>query len=265
MLRLGCPWFGPTCSGAEWEPPGFSLGDDNLVAEDSGRLLGYGAIGPGQEVTLAAGEDAVADQLLGRIAARARTCGARSLTVTTLTDEGVLARLVRRHPFTLGHATLLMWRQLEAPARDPEPPEGVEIRTFRPEDGENVHALLDEAYVAWDPLYVPVAHADWVGLMTGDPEFDPNVWWLAERDGALVGCALHWTSGWLKDVAVREAERGRGLGRALVATGLAEFARRGARRVGLKVDADNPTGAVALYERLGFVTERTEAVWSWSL
>jgi mycothiol synthase len=100
--------------------------------------------------------------------------------------------------------------------------------------------------------------------MTGDPEFDPDVWWLAERDGALVGCALHWTSRWLKDVGVREAQRGRGLGHALVATGLAEFARRGARRVGLKVDADNPTGAVALYERLGFMTERTEAVQSWS-
>ncbi len=81
--------------------------------------------------------------------------------------------------------------------------------------------------------------------MTGDPEFDPDVWWLAERDGTLVGCALHWSSGWLKDLAVRDSERGRGLGAALVTTGLAEFARRGKRRVGLKVDAGNPTGAVA--------------------
>ena len=47
--------------------------------------------------------------------------------------------------------------------------------------------------------------------------------------------------------------------------GLAEFARRGVARVGLKVDAANPTGAVRLYERLGFVLERREAVWASSL
>jgi mycothiol synthase len=228
-------------------------------------VVGYGAIGPGQEVTLAAAGDALADELLSRVAARARTRGVGSLTITTVADEGPLARLVRRHPFALGPTLLLMWRLLEGRVADPRFPEGVVIRTFRPEDALNVHALLDEAYGAWDPFYVPVAHADWVSLMTGDPEFAPDVWWLAERDGALVGCALHWTSGWLKDIAVRESERGRGLGRALVATGLAELARRGLQRVGLKVDADNPTGAVALYERLGFVTERTEAVWSWSL
>ena len=37
--------------------------------------------------------------------------------------------------------------------------------------------------------------------------------------------------------------------------GLAEFSRRGCARVGLKVDAANPTGAVRLYERLGFLTD----------
>ena len=97
--------------------------------------------------------------------------------------------------------------------------------------------------------------------MTGDAEFDPAVWFLAERDETLVGCALHWSSGWLKDVAVRESERGRGLGATLVQMGLAEFSRRGCRGVGLKVDAANPTGAVRLYERLGFVTTSRQAVW----
>jgi len=32
--------------------------------------------------------------------------------------------------------------------------------------------------------------------MTGDSEFDPEMLWLAERDGALVGRALQWTGGW---------------------------------------------------------------------
>ncbi len=63
--------------------------------------------------------------------------------------------------------------------------------------------------------------------MTGDSEFDASAWFLAERGAELVGCALHWDSGWLKDLAVLESERGRGLGTALVQLGLAEFGARG--------------------------------------
>ena len=101
--------------------------------------------------------------------------------------------------------------------------------------------------------------------MTGDAEFDPSVWWVAERGGVLVGCSLWWTSGWLKDLVVHVDERGRRLGTALVRRGLAEFARRGVASAGLKVDAANPTGAPQLYERLGFEVERREQVWALSL
>ena len=110
--------------------------------------------------------------------------------------------------------------------------------------------------------YVPVSHEVWEDR--DDRRFQsstPPCWFLAERDDALVGCALHWSRGWLKDVAVRDSERGRGLGGTLVQMGLAEFSRRGCTGVGLKVDAANPTGAVRLYERLGFVTTNRQAVW----
>jgi mycothiol synthase len=249
----------------EWERPAYSLGADNIVAEEDGRVVGYAAVGPRGDLALAAPDDGLADELLERIVARARTRGDAAVTLSVLSVESPLAGLAGRHPFELLHETLLMWRPLGGPVEQPPLPDGITIRTFRPDDGEAVHRLLDEAYGAWDPEYAPMTHADWVSWMTGDPEFDSDVWWLAERDGALAGCALHWTSGWLKDLVVREDERGRGVGAALVATGLAEFARRGMRRVGLKVDAGNPTGAIRLYERLGFVTERREAVWAWSL
>jgi predicted N-acetyltransferase YhbS len=250
---------------SEWAAGGFALGEDNIVAEMEGRVVGYAALSTRSALALAAPDDAMADELLGRIAERARARGDGAITVTVLSPDSPLARLAQRHPFELEHEMLLMWRPLGLPVAEHPAPHGVAVRTFRPEDAEAVHGLLDEAYGAWDPLYVPVKHADWVAWMTSDAEFDPDVWWLAERDGALVGCALHWTSGWLKDVAVRDSERGQGLGAALVTIGLAEFARRGASRVGLKVDAGNPTGAFRLYARLGFVTARREAVWAWSL
>jgi ribosomal protein S18 acetylase RimI-like enzyme len=172
---------------------------------------------------------------------------------------------VRVHPFELQTDVLTMWRGFAGAQLEPSWPAGISARTFEPADAFPVHALLDEAYGGWDTHYVPLPHADWVPLMTGDIEFDPTVWWLAERDGELSGCALWWSSGWLKDIVVREPDRGRGLGSALVRRGFAEFARRGKQRVGLKVDAANPTGARELYERLGFVIERREQIWALSL
>jgi ribosomal protein S18 acetylase RimI-like enzyme len=154
-----------------------------------------------------------------------------------------------------------MWRPLGEPVENPAPIDGVAIRTFELSDALAVHELLDEAYLAWDTSYVPISHDGWVSVMTGDSEFDAKVWFVAERNGRLVGCALHWSGGWLKDLAVRESERGRGLGAALVQQGLAEFSRRACTRVGLKVDAGNPTGAIRLYERMGFVTTARQAAW----
>ena len=211
--------------------------------------------------SVAAATDELADELYELIRERARDRGDRTIAVTLHGRAGRGAGLVRRHPFVLDHDTLAMWRPLDEPVADPVAPEGIELRTFKPTDAGAVHELLDAAYLAWDTAYVPVSHEGWESAMIGDAEFDPAVWFLAERDETLVGCALHWSSGWLKDVAVRESERGRGLGATLVQMGLAEFSRRGCARVGLKVDAANPTGAVRLYERLGFVTTSRQAVW----
>jgi ribosomal protein S18 acetylase RimI-like enzyme len=246
---------------AAWTRPDFRVGSDNLVAESDGRLTGYAELSPAGELVLAADGDRLADELYERLRVRGRKRGDRTLAVTVTLDATLLAALVCRHAFALHHETLTMWRPLDEPVADPAVPEGIALRTFSPADGRAVHELLDEAYLAWDTAYVPVSHAGWEASMTGDAEFDPTVWFLAERDGALVGCSLHWSSGWLKDIAVRGSERGRGLGAALIQTGVAEFTRRGRARVGLKVDAANPTGAVRLYERMGFVTVNRQAVW----
>jgi ribosomal protein S18 acetylase RimI-like enzyme len=247
---------------ADWARPDFEPGLDNLVAVGvDGRLGGYASLSPNGELFLAAECDALADELYGLICDRAHDRGDRTIAVAVGAPEGPLASLVGRHPFTLDHDTLTMWRPLDEPVADPAAPEDTALRTFEPADARAVHELLDQAYLSWDTTYLPVSQKGWETAMTGDVEFDPAVWFLAERDGALVGCALHWSSGWLKDVAVRESERGRGLGATLVQMGLAEFSRRGCARVGLKVDAGNPTGAVRLYERLGFVTANRQAVW----
>jgi ribosomal protein S18 acetylase RimI-like enzyme len=245
----------------EWERPGFALRRDAFVAADRTAVIGYAAVSPSGELVLAAADDGIADALLDRVAERARESGHTALIAPVDSGEGAVARLVRRRPFELEREILVMWRPLGGFVEPPRFPRGVTVRTFDPGDAESVHELLDECYGAWDARYVPMAHQEWVSWMTGDSDFDAEVWWIAEHDGALAGCALYWSSGWLKDIAVAPSERGRRLGAALVQQGLFEFSERGLPRIGLKVDAANPTGAVQLYERLGFVTSSRETTW----
>jgi ribosomal protein S18 acetylase RimI-like enzyme len=128
-----------------------------------------------------------------------------------------------------------------------------------------VHALLDSAYVGWDTEYVAQSHDGWLAFMTMHDEFDPELWFLVERDGELVACALHWkehqSRGWVKDIVVTENERGNGLGTSLLHHAFHAYAARGVERVGLKVDSTNPTGAPQLYKRVGFTTDRRYGTW----
>jgi ribosomal protein S18 acetylase RimI-like enzyme len=147
--------------------------------------------------------------------------------------------------------------------REPQPPvwpEGVAVRTYRDDDAAAVHALMDEAFAANAEVVLPFDR--WLPWMTGDPGFDAGVWFLAEAGADLVGACLCWAEGWVKDVGVRPAWRGRGLGEALLREAFAEFHRRGLATVGLKVDSDNPTGAVRLYERVGMLPDRSYIMFS---
>ena len=130
----------------------------------------------------------------------------------------------------------------------------IEIARVAPaHDLAAVHAVLDEAF-AEDAGDHPDAFDRWVEEETTSPSYDPTLWLLARERGAPVG-ALTASAGedggsvdWL---GVRPSHRGRGVARALLLRAFAAFADRGVRRVVLNVDAENPTGATALYERVG--------------
>ena len=79
-------------------------------------------------------------------------------------------------------------------------------------------------------------------------------WFVAELEGAPVGLsmlAVNGDTGWVMELGVRKAARGRGIASALLRRSFREIAARGCERAGLGVDAQNETGAVALYEKVG--------------
>ena len=67
--------------------------------------------------------------------------------------------------------------------------------------------------------------------------------------------------GWLNSVFTRRAWRRRGLARALIARSLGVLRERGQTSAALGVDADNPSGALGLYERLGFAVDQRATAW----
>lgn len=102
---------------------------------------------------------------------------------------------------------------------------------------------------------------EWFG--GGDPNFDPSLWVIAwdgdEIAGAVINsidanenALLERRRGLLESVFVRRPWRRRGLAAALVARSLERLRERGMTSAWLGVDADNPTGALGVYERAGF-------------
>jgi GNAT superfamily N-acetyltransferase len=238
---------------------------EGWVAADGDRILGYAALNSAHELSHAATAPDVGDALLERAEERARQRGFAHLEATVVPQDAPLDALVRRNGFRHDRDILRMWRALDGELPAPAWADGVAVRSYTDADAQAVHALLDDAYSGWDEHYVRRPHDDWLVFMTKHEDFDPELWFLVERDHELVACALHWKvfqqRGWVKDIVVRATERGQGLGKALLHHAFHAYAERGAKRVGLKVDSTNPTGAPQLYERAGFETDQRYGIW----
>ena len=137
----------------------------------------------------------------------------------------------------------------------PNWPAGITLRTFTADDAPALHALLVHGYARGGGTVA--AYDEWHEQTTTDPEFDPELCFLAKSpDAALVGAAQCWTSGFVKDLVVHDSWRRCGLGEALLRQAFTTFAERGAPAVELKVQSTNPA-AIRLYERVGMtVVER---------
>jgi mycothiol synthase len=144
-------------------------------------------------------------------------------------------------------------------------PPGVTVRTFEPGPDDAAWLALNAEAFAHHPEQGGLTQRD-LDDRKAEPWFDPAGFFLAERDGRLVG--FHWTKvhsaeqlGEVYVLGVAPGEQGGGLGRALTMLGLRHLARdRGLSTAMLYVDADNAP-AMAVYERLGFTTHEADLMY----
>jgi mycothiol synthase len=245
---------------SEWSTPGFDPARDHWLEERDGVVVGYAALQAGGGVA-ARGE---ISGLLPLVQDRARERGDEELEAVTTTLAEELVDAYSAAGWEHRRNVYRMWLELAGDDVEPRFPDDVAVRTYGADDARRLHAFLTLAYAQNNERVDPFE--PWLHFMTAGPDFDPPFWHLAESGGELVGCALTWAPyegrGWVKDLAVHPGHRRRGLGEALLHRAHQTYRAAGVGRVGLKVDSDNPTRAPRLYERLGYVTDRTYAIFT---
>jgi ribosomal protein S18 acetylase RimI-like enzyme len=141
---------------------------------------------------------------------------------------------------------------LDAPPPAPAWPEGVTIRTaVAGQDESEIHALVEAAFAR--PGRTATTLDEWKGWMVRTELYNPELWFLAVAGERLVGVCLslaYQTEGWVRQLAVDEAWRRKGLGRALLHHAFGVFREMGYEQAGLAVDGEN-LDAQAFYQRVG--------------
>lgn len=189
-------------------------------------------------------------------------------------DHPAAARIAARFGIPRERELRIMSRPTSLPLPDPVVPPGVRIRTFVPAD-EPALLAVNAAAFAHHPEQGAMTHEDfrermsepWFdaqGLFLAVPDDDAAPETVADPDLQVLG--FHWTKvhrdeqppyGEVYVVAANPKAAGRGLGTLLTNVGLRHLATQGVDEVILYVDADNDP-AIAVYERQGFTTVRTE-------
>lgn len=168
--------------------------------------------------------------------------------------------------YTILRYGYFMLRDLAEPIPDVALPAGLEIRPVVEADHRRIWDADEEAFRDhWNPA--ERTEEDFRGWFAA-PEIDTGLWRVAwdgdEVAGSVMTCifahdneVLGIRRGILEHVSVRRPWRKRGLASALIADSMRALRAAGMTEAGLGVDAENPTGALSLYEGLGFRRYRT--------
>ncbi|PBC70836.1 ribosomal protein S18 acetylase RimI-like enzyme [Streptomyces sp. TLI_235] len=197
----------------------------------------------------------------------------RPLTLysSSLARNARASELYAAHGYTPARWFHGMTRDLTAPLPDIPAPPGIELRGFTAERSEDARMVRNEAFRDhWGST--ESSEQGWAHMTSG-PAFRPGLGFVAYdvEDGAADGgtplgmvlaeeYAAHTEATGERDmyislVGTRRAGRKRGIASALLVRALAEAREAGFATASLGVDADSPTGALGLYEHVGFTVK----------
>ncbi|NIM96800.1 MAG: GNAT family N-acetyltransferase [candidate division Zixibacteria bacterium] len=142
-------------------------------------------------------------------------------------------------------------------------PEGLEVRPAQPEHYRKIWDAAGEAFQ--DHWGATEWRDEWFEQWQEKPIFNPKLWQVAWDGYEVAGMVLNFIHqeenkefnrkrGYTEEIGVRRPWRKRGLARALIARSFKVLKDQGMTEAALSVDAENITGALGLYESMGFRT-----------
>jgi ribosomal protein S18 acetylase RimI-like enzyme len=206
----------------------------------------------------------VSSWLLARAEQHARGVGSTVLRAGCLVENVAAVPLFRELGYRQARHFFQMRIDFVAAPERPAMPAGIEIASFRREDARSFHSTLHEAFAEeWG--WHAVSFEEWQERRLDAPDTDLSLWFIGRQGDEIAGVVRCETrqdgGGWIGALGVVKPWRRRGVGRALLLHAFSEFHRRGARHVGLGVDAQNPTGATRLYEGVGMQVMKEDVVY----
>ena len=149
-------------------------------------------------------------------------------------------------------------------------PTGLDIRSVTPDQHRTIFGAENEAFR--DHWGHRELDEEAFRQTFGQAETNTDLWVVAWDGDQVAGVVENWIwpeenarlgvrRGWLERISVRRPWRRRGLGRALTAASLVRLREAGMTEAMLGVDAENPSGALGLYEGLGFTVARRSAAY----
>jgi mycothiol synthase len=187
--------------------------------------------------------------------------GSRELRAYALDVEAADIALLAAQGFVPVRFGFEMRRYLAGPLPVHELPPGLELRPVTAGTYRTIFDADNEAFEDhWG--HRPPTEADFRSRFES-PETDTSLWCVAWDGDEVAGVVMNGIfadeneqiglrRGWLEHVSVRRSWRGRGVAKALCAASFRVLREHGMEEAWLGVDGSNPTGAVRLYEGLGF-------------
>lgn len=239
---------------------------DSWVVEEDGNLAAAGWLQIWGDIGAVAGivgatakGRGLGTNLVDRAEEAATRHGVPRIHAFALGDDAAARELFQQRGYRDVRRFWEMAIDLDAEPVVPVLPEPLVLDTFRAGDERAFHTASHESFQDhWEWHGVPFD--EWWELRRDD---DHSVWFVV-RDGdeiaAVARNEARESAGYVGLLGVRRPWRGRGLAKALLYRTFAEFWQRGLTRVTLGVDAESPTGATKLYERVGMHVESENVV-----
>jgi mycothiol synthase len=201
------------------------------------------------------------EQRLREIAAQNPPASERFFESATADTETGTHALLESHGYgPVRHFFTMVRPDLENIPEAPLPA-GLEVRPVKMEDLQAIRDASVEAFR--DHWGFNEENEPTVEQWVEGPNFDPSLWRVAWDGDQIAGMVLSFIDarenqaynrkrGWTEDICVRRPWRRRGLARALLVQSLHAVRERGMQEAALGVDTQNMSGALNLYESVGF-------------